>query len=143
MNQLSLKYQYDGTPTKILDDFGRLSVSVDARFSGQGGFWVQWQDVREFGESLSSYPLEASVVAQWGYNMQEGDDLILRLEIAPANLTGDLLVTVEIADDLQDHGGSDRVKSSFLTNYPQLESFRLAIDKLMDGEVSEAVLQGQ
>ena len=90
---------------------------------------------------LAAYPLEAPVVAQWGYDMQEGDDVILRIEIGPANRTGDLLVNVVIADDGNDNG--DRVRSSFLTNYPQLEAFRMDIAKLMDGEISEAVLEGQ
>jgi hypothetical protein len=47
-----------------------------------GGFWVQWQDVKEFGESLSTYPIEpdAPLKAQWGYEMQEDDDLILSVE---------------------------------------------------------------
>jgi hypothetical protein len=149
MSHLTLKYQHDASffdPKLPRDDFGRISVSVATeRVSGRGGFWVQWQDVSEFGEQLAAYPISqvAPVTAQWGYEMQEGEDLILRVEIAPANKTGDLLVRVEIADDLHDQGPRDRVRASFLTNYPQLESFRSDITKLMVGEVSEAVLTGR
>ena len=145
MAQLILTYRYDGTPKRILDDFGRLSVSVNTeRFSGRGGFWVQWQDVREFGERLTTYPITVSmpVVAQWGYDMQEGEDLILRIEVAPANMTGDLSIYVEIADDTHDQGPRERVRCSFLTNYPQVEGFSSAIAKLMDGDTSEAILAG-
>ena len=113
MSQLVLTYQYDGTPERVFDDFGRLRVAVDTeRFAGCGGFWVQWQDVRELGEQLKTYPIPASVpiVAQWGYNMQEGEDLILRIEVGPSNRTGDLRVEVEIADDTHDHGPRERVK---------------------------------
>jgi hypothetical protein len=149
MSRLAIGYQYDASfldPKLPRDDFGRISVAIATeRASGRGGFWVQWQDVRKFGERLFAYPLppEAPVVAQWGYDMQEGEDLILRIEITPANKTGDLLVRVEIADDLQDRGPRDRVRSSFITNYTQLESFRSEIAKLMDREISEAVLTGR
>jgi hypothetical protein len=146
MARLTLTYRYDGTPKLILDDFGRLSMSVDTEhFAGRGGFWVQWQDVREFGERLKTYPIQASspIAAQWGYEMQEGDDLILRIEVAPANATGDLRVSVEIADDTHDYGPRERVRCSFLTNYPQVEGFSSAIAQLMDGDRSEAILEGR
>jgi hypothetical protein len=145
MAQLNLTYRYDGTPERILDDFGRLSLSVDSEhFSGRGGFWVQWQDVREFGERLKTYPIPVSmpVVAQWGYEMQEAEVLILRIEVAAANKTGDLTVQVEIADDTHDKGPRDRVRCSFRTNYPQIEAFSSAIAKVMDGETPEALLTG-
>ena len=146
MSKLTLRYEYDASffdPKLPRDDFGLLSVSlISDRFSGRGSFWVQWQDVREFGERLAVYPMpdDASVAVQWGYDMQEGDDLILRIEIAPANKTGDLLVRVEIADD---HEPRERVRSSFLTSYAELDSFRSGIVKLMDGTVAEAALIGK
>lgn len=46
-----------------------LDVEVKGKqFSGKGGFWVQWQDVREFGEKLATYPIlrDAPVEASWG-----------------------------------------------------------------------------
>lgn len=105
MSKLTLRYRYDPSffdPKRLADDFGRLSIDVETdRFSGKGGFWVQWQDVKEFGEALSTFPItpDHPIVAQWGYEMQNGDDLILRLEIAPANTRGDLAVRFEIADE--------------------------------------------
>lgn len=63
MNKLTFRYQYDSSffePMKVRDDFGRLSVEAQTdSFSGAGGFWVQWQDVREFGEALTTYPITA------------------------------------------------------------------------------------
>ncbi len=85
MSKLTFRYQYDASffdPKQPTDDFGRLSIDVETgRFSGKGGFWVQWQDVREFGEALTAFPIttDLPIVAQWGYEMQEGEDLILRL----------------------------------------------------------------
>jgi len=146
MSKLAIRYKYDPSffdPKLARDDFGRLSVSVATnRFSGQGGFWVQWQDVREFGEALATFPLsnDTPAVAQWGYDMQQGDDLILRIEIAPANKRGDLRVHFEIADDVEPQ---ERVRGSFLTNYPDIETFRSEIGKLMDRELDEAVLTGR
>ncbi|MEI4508219.1 hypothetical protein WBQ88_12810 [Sphingopyxis sp. CCNWLW253] len=143
MAHLSFRYRYDGTPQNILDDFGRLEMRVSTDgFSGAGGFWVQWQDVKEFGESLGTYPIsaDAPLSAQWGYNMQEEDDLILKVEIAAANARGDLRVGVEIADE---NNQPDRVRTSFNTNYTDLVSFRSELAQLMSGEIDEAVLTGR
>ena len=146
MDQLTLRYRYDASffnPKLDRDDFGRLSVGVAAHgFAGQGGFWVQWQDVKEFGEALAVYPIanDRPVIAQWGYDMQDGDDLILRIEVASADNRGNLIVRFEVADD---HEAHNRIRGSFLTNYPDLDSFRLDIAKLMDNEIEEAVLIGR
>lgn len=146
MSRLTFRYKYDASfsdPKLTRDDFGRLSVSVEVPgFSGRGGFWVQWQDVKEFGEALAEYPIaeDAPVGAQWGYDMQQGDNLILRIEVAPANKRGDLVVRFEVADDYE---AQNRVRGSFLTNYPDLDAFRLGIAKLMDSEIEEAVLIGR
>jgi hypothetical protein len=145
MNQLSLRYKYDpshANPSLSRDDFGRLSVTVETdQFSGRGGFWVQWQDVVEFGESLSAYPIstEKPVVAQWGYEQQEGDDLTVRIEIGPKDSLGELVARVEIADD---HEPSMRVRAAFRTGYPALEMFQRDITKLMAGELDVATLLG-
>jgi hypothetical protein len=138
MSKLALRYRFDDT-----DDFGWLDVAVTTdKLSGRGGFWVQWQDVREFGEKLSTYPIkpDAPLSAAWGYNMHEGDDLIVRIQISPANSTGDLRVRVELADEDE---RSERVRTSFVTNYPDLEQFRIAIAAMMNREADEAVLPGR
>jgi hypothetical protein len=145
MSQLTLRYEYDASfddPKLTRDDFGRLSVSATTeRFAARGGFWVQWQDVREFGEALAAFPItsDAPIVAEWGFDKLAGDDLILRIEIAPANARGDLVVRFEIADDYEP---GERARASFLTNYPDVEAFRSDITKLMDRELHEAVLKG-
>lgn len=136
MSQLVLRYDFDAAG-------GWLDVSVTtAKFSGQGGFWVHEQDVREFGEKLSTYPIrpEAPLTAAWGYEMLEGDDLVMGVEIVPANPRGDLLVRVELADHMEP---TERVRTSFLTNYPELDRFRTAIMSLMERTTDEAVLSGR
>ena len=146
MSQLTLRYQYDASffdPKQPTDDFGRLSVAVETeRFSGNGGFWVQWQDLKEFGEALAAFPITTDhpVVAQWGYNMQEGEDLILRFEIAVANKRGDLAVRYEIADE---HEPNCRMRGWFITNYPDLDAFRVSVAQLIERETDKAILIGR
>lgn len=147
--RLSFAYEYDASffnpdlPAEKKDDFGRLTISVATdRFSGRGCMWVQWQDVKEFGEALAAFPIteDAPIVGRWGYNDGEGDDLILRVEIASADKRGNIVVRFEVADYVEP---AERVKASFLTNYPEIEAFRLEIAKLMDGDIDEAVLTGR
>jgi hypothetical protein len=145
MNQLALRYEYDAShtdPTLSRDDFGRLSLAVETdRFSGRGGFWVQWQEVVEFEHSLSAYPISAEkpLLAQWGYEKLEGDELILRIEIGPKDSLGELIARVEIADY---HEPWKRVRTLFPTGYPALEMFQRDIAKVMAGEAEVAILLG-
>ena len=142
---LTFGYRFSGDPN---DDFGWLKVDVVGdHFSGQGGFWVQWQDVKEFGEALSFYPIlpEAPIKAAWGYEPWEGNSLVVSVEIAPADKRGNLSVRVWLRDyaEMGDGSPSNCVRTTFKTNYPELENFRNAIAQLMDGKAKEAVLLGQ
>ncbi len=146
MSKLTFRYQYDASffdPKKPRDDFGWLMVRVQTdQSSGEGGFWVQWQDVKEFGEALNVFAIAADrpIVAQWGFDMQEGDDLRLRIEIVPANKRGDLAVRFEVADYNEPH---NRARGCFTTNYPDLDAFRVGIANLMDRQSDEATLNGR
>lgn len=146
MAKLTLRYRYDPSyfdNRLTRDDFGRLSVTAETKlFSGKGGFWVQWQDVAEFGEALRRFPITANepISVQWGFEMQEGDDLILRMEVCPADKRGNLLIKFELADDYEPQ---DRIRGHFVTNYPDLSRFSDEIARLMSNEVEEAVLHGQ
>ena len=146
MSKLTLRYKFDASffdTSLTRDDFGYLSVDVETeRISAKGGFWVQWQDVKEFGEALGVFPIDEDrpVVAQWGFDMQEGDDLKLRLEVAPADKRGNVFLRFEVADDEEPE---DRARGRFLTNYPDVDAFRLQIARLMKNEVEEAVLNGR
>ena len=140
IGKLTLRYEFTNDPA---DDFGWLALEVVGDgFAGRGGFWVQWQDIAEFGESLSTYPIpaDAPLKVQWGFEMQEGEDLRLSIEVGPANATGDLYVQGEVADY---NNPKQRVRTSFLTNYPELEAFRVSIAKLMNRTANEASLSGR
>jgi hypothetical protein len=146
MSKLILRYEPDPgffDPKLSRDDFGRLSVAVETdHFSGKGGFWVQWQDVSEFCEALRTFPIpeDKPIIMQFGYDKQEGDDLIIRFEIAPADRRGNLAVLFEVADDYKPR---DRVRGCFVTNYPDLDAFRTGIAQLMNNEAEEAILTGR
>ena len=96
MNQLTLRYEYDPCrfDTSIpRDDFGRSSAAVvTEQFSGKGGCFIQWQEVSEFGKSLSIYPISAEdpLSLRGGFEKGHGDDLIVRVEIGPKNSLGEL-----------------------------------------------------
>lgn len=142
MSRLTFKYEYDESffdKRLPRDDFGLLTVSVVTdQFSGTGGFWVQWREVKEFGESLSTFPITSDEPpkAEWSCD----NDFVSGVTISPANATGDMLVRVKIADHYEP---SRNVSASFLTNYPNIEAFRLSIINLMDRKVDEAILRGQ
>lgn len=145
MDKLILNYRFDPSyhdENLPRDDFGRLSLRFEGeKFSASGGFWVQWQDVVEFGRTLGQYPIkhDAPINAQWGYDMQEGDDVILRIMISPKNKVGDLKVSVVIADE---HDQTQRLQAAFRSGYSALDVFREDIARLMNGQAEEAVLHG-
>ena len=93
----------------------------------------------EFAEKLKQFPIPADAPAseQWGFNMQEGNDLILRVEVAAANRAGDLVVRVEIADHSVPE---ERVRTSFVTGYAEVASFANALAGVLAKSVDEAVL---
>jgi hypothetical protein len=146
MSELIFRYVYDPSffdKDAVRDDFGSLTMSVTTdRFSGCGSFWVQWQDVVEFGNSLATFPIqpEAPLGGKWGVMDRVGDNLALAVQIKPANSTGELLVTVEIGE-LKQNG--DRARASFLTNYPEIDRFGRSLARLMDGTIEQSVLTGQ
>lgn len=143
-SSLTLTYDFTGDPN---DDFGWLGVAVvSEKSSGRGGFWVQWQDVKEFGEKLSTYPVqpEAPLKAEWGYEPWKGNALVVSIEIAPAGKRGDLAVKVWLRDHTEMGEGepSECVRTTFFTHYPELEAFRCEIASLMGGKAEEAKLLG-
>ncbi len=122
MSSLPFAYKFSGDPN---DDFGWLNVAVvSERTSGRGGFWVQWQDVKEFGEKLVAYPIapEAPIRGEWGYEPWEGDALVVSIEIAAADKRGNLSVKVWLRDYTEMGEGVpfECLRTSFITQYPEL-----------------------
>jgi hypothetical protein len=145
MNCLKLRYRYDASfsdPKLDRDDFGRLELSVETQNqSGTGGFWVQWQDVRELATALSAYPIakDKPISARWGFDDCEDDNVIIDLLVEPKDALGELIARIELADE---HEQWRRVRTAFRTGYPALEMFVRDIGRVMDSEIEEAVLLG-
>ena len=135
---LILRYEF----RKDGDDFGWLELDVRTEdFSGRGGFWVQWQDVVEFGEELAQYPIPADGIERsWGYRENDVDETVLACRIRPANGRGALDVHVMVADQYEPKRS---VSALFRTNYPDVERFRGEIDRMMKREAAEAALTGR
>jgi len=124
------------------DDFGQFHVAVSASgFSGRGSMWVQWQDIEAFAAQLATFPLPSSppVSLRRGFNHLVKDDLRVAIEIRPVDARGNLRVDVTVADYIEPER---RVRTTFNTNYPQVESFQRAILRMMKGDIAEAVLTG-
>ena len=141
---LTFSYSYSSDP---LDDFGWLEVAVVGdMFSGCGGFWVQSYDVKKFGEDLSAFPIspESPLTAAWGYEPWEGDSLVVSVEISPADRRGNLLVEVWLRDHTEMGEGKVKncVRTSFTTNYPELQTFQREIAIMMERESDKAELVG-
>ncbi|QNA82732.1 hypothetical protein G4G27_00945 [Sphingomonas sp. So64.6b] len=136
---LTLQYEFGRD-----DDFGWLETRVHTpRFSGSGGFWVQWQDVAEWSALLLAYPIpdDDPPEADWGQWDNDGNyRSIVKIRIAPANKTGDLDVIVTIAD-MNDE--QHLCRTAFRANYPDLERFRDQIQAMMRRERPLATLTGQ
>lgn len=137
-NSLVLEYEFsrDG------DDFGWLNARVETPdFGGRNGMWVQWQDVKEFGESLAAYPIgrDKPVVGQWGFGDDGRWEIVTRISIAPAGETGALIVELLLANY---YDPFFRCQTRFKTDYPALDRFRREIESMMRREAKTAVLSG-
>ena len=137
MSQLTLSFEADEWT-----DTNRLGVEVCTEdFSGRGRGWIDRASVVDFASNLSNYPFtpENPVILAMGFNTLQGDDLIGRIEIGPADRLGNLYVKVEIANY---HDRWQRVRTEFRTNYPDLERFQFRLRRLLAEGEPPAVLNG-
>ena len=147
MSQLAFRYEYSDLFDPRHDDpedAGSLTVSVETgQFSGTGTFHAGPEEVTKFGERLSAFPIapDRPLEGTWGEGGRTS-----RVVVCATNATGTLLVSVEIDDDLshfvRDRRVSEGVRTSFVTDYVQIDAFRRSIANLMDRKVDEAILRG-
>ena len=133
----SLRVRYDPDPN---DDIGQLWLSLNTdRFAGAGYFWSYREGVRELADKLRDYPLSDTVIVTWGFDDAKASNEILSVRIEQVNRKGDLVATVRIADlyDLD-----QRLTASFSTTYSELETFRVQLIALAEGQANEAMLTG-
>jgi hypothetical protein len=136
MSRLEIGYEHASD-----DGLGRLTVAVETQgFSGAGGFWAQPSQLEGLARRLEPYPLVSDpVIERWGFDSCEGEDVVVGLEVKPADGLGNLLVIVEIADE---YDSRRRLRTDFRTSYMELGRFR---DELVDVarlRAQTAVLEG-
>lgn len=137
-SKLTLEYEF----SRDDDDFGWLAAAVETpKFKARNGMWVQWQDVGDFAAALSTYPFQADspVTGEWGFSEAEKYTAITKVIIVPNGSTGSIVVNVSLADYYQPEVCC---MTLFETDYPALDRFREAIERMMSRRTGEAVLEG-
>lgn len=130
------EFSHDG------DDFGWLIAKVQTpQFSGRNGFWVQWQDVRDFAALLTTFPINADspLLREWGFSEQGEYTEITKIKIAPKGATGALFVNVLLANY---YAPENRCSTCFETDYPSLSEFGEQIERMLHNRTGGAVLKG-
>jgi hypothetical protein len=123
------------------DNFGWLELEVrTADFRGRAGTWVQWQDLDEFADTLSLYPIraEAPLRGEWGRDPHISGEGNLAVAIEPANRRGGLDVKIALASYHPEV--RDRIRTGFRTGYAELQDFARSLKLMVRKETDEAVL---
>jgi len=126
------------------DDFGWLQAKVQTPpVSGTLGFWVQWQDVAEWGEALFHYPIprDSPVIVDWGLSESDGTNYqpVVKVAIVAVDAVGHLDVEVHLSDRADRRRQCQAV---FRTTYAELARFGAEIGAMMGRTSDEAVLTG-
>ena len=135
---LTLSYDFSGDPN---DDLGWLTVIADCEdYRAKNGMWVQWQDVVEFAETLSQYPITSvtPVEAEWGFTENGNYTRVTFISLRPANVSEQVVVTVDLVDwnDVR-----RRCQMALDTTYADIASFRGELEQLMAKARDKAVLK--
>lgn len=103
--------------------------------------WVQWQDIVEFGELLTRYPIEPAnpITREWGFHEEQEYFAVTKLLIAPSPTGRPLVCDVHLANFYEPSIGC---RTRFETDYPALAEFRRQIDLMMRKAAPTAVLEG-
>ena len=136
--QLALRYEFDAH-----DDFGWLEAHFStAKTSGKMGFWVQWQDVREWASELATFPMRSRHRSgvDWGQFESGGGNYrpIIKVVIRASEL-GRLDVAVNLADYADERVSCRGV---FTTDFPALQRFADDLASVMNKKQDEAILIG-
>ncbi|MGO4388469.1 hypothetical protein AB4Y85_13125 [Microvirga sp. 2YAF29] len=145
MNMLRLTYEPD-------DEWhGELHAIAHASdFIGSGSAWFSRESLIGFSRALGQYPLpaHAPVAIFGGVGAIAADrpgHIQIGITIAPADITGTLLVRMELATDpLKATHRSEPQQSAvlcFITEYAALDQFRIALASMLDAG-TEAILRG-
>lgn len=129
---------------------GELLATVQsAEFSGRGAAWFGIGQLREFCENMERFPIPEGEGPELrgGFFNDAGDTLDqchLGVTITPYGHLGRLRVAVELATPVWKSAEQElrhKMYAEFPVNYSDLETFRLSLIGMLDGQRQEALLQ--
>jgi len=148
---LALRYEPDDVHS------GALTASVVAGgFSGTGRAWFDPAGIKtRFLAELRSFPVEVSTFPkiEGGFYKAGNPDVLehcfLRIEIVRFDSRGTPLVKVSLMSHPDNTSIAaekwilQKVETRFLTDYAAIDRFATDVEKLLDGQLGEAVLEGE
>jgi hypothetical protein len=133
MSELRLTF----APDEDGNDYGWLDVSVRADgFIAHAGTLVRTDQLADFAGALATYPIGPDAGITLATKIT-GDDV--RITVVPLNSRGHLEVSVALSH----HGQqlTQTAKISVVSDYADLETFRLQLTRIIAGEQIEATLR--
>ncbi|TAJ69957.1 MAG: hypothetical protein EPO51_20770 [Phenylobacterium sp.] len=141
MNRLTLTLAPDDDGTAEL----RGSVEGEG-FSGSGAAWFDRDALEAFCASLAAYPIDRQsppALAGGYWDGQKLRETHLSVRVVPYDALGALQVSVHLGTPAAGNEPADRgrgVTTWFLAGYNDLDRFRAAFAKVLNGAADEAVL---
>lgn len=124
---------------------GKLTATVTSNeFKAKGSAWFNTNELRQFAEELSAYPLPLDALPSLasGVWAERGrlERTHLAVSVAPYGLRGLVRFTVNLAtDDLGETLGCNATVR-FLATYADLSAFSAEVASLADGVIASASL---
>lgn len=132
------------------DGSGKLWVSASSKgFSGEGCAWISTEELKDFAEALSRFPLLAQnpPTIRGGFSSSDLSNEIsqehVALKVYPVDQTGHLGLQVRVATEVWPHDRTEaqhRVQLEIQTSYQPLTEFSRMLNAVVVGKVNEAVL---
>jgi hypothetical protein len=144
---LTLSYQADA------DGTGKLKVMAASHgFAGVSSAWFDTASLQVFARSLSTYPLadddHPCVHGGFGANPRTDSPAQehVRIEVGPVGLKGQIGIWVHLSTEVWPEARSEQfyeVRLELLTTYERLRVFSIHLLRVLDGDLSEAIIGGE
>ena len=138
MSRAVLSFVPDGGP----DQLGRLRLVVETpSFKGDGEAWAWPGLIEDFATALSQYPISGDNPPELrcGFGRLKVEEVVISLSVKAADALGKLDATINISDHFD---RESRLRTHFVTHYPDVERFQKQLFALLAGDRDEAVLDG-
>lgn len=130
---------------------GELSAIVESgAFRGLGSAWFEIDQLRKFWRAIGAYPIADGVEPSLdgGFYDDNGATLQQRhvcVRLTPHDRLGSVRVTAKVATQASNSEDVDLQQSltvRFLVSYGDIDRFRAAFARMLDGQSEDAVLEG-